>query len=77
MTELETEKKKITVQHRGRTYKVKLKRGILILHLSGKNINDISEIKGLDEIMYLQFLNLENNRITEIKSSNKLVNWQV
>lgn len=59
------------VQYKGKKYK--LTKG-LALNLNNKEINEITEIKGLENLANLQRLNLRNNNITEIKGLENLKN---
>ncbi len=44
-----------------------------VLNLKGLNINDINEIEGLENLIYLKELNLSGNNLTEIKHLENLV----
>ena len=59
------------VQYKGKKYK--LTKG-LALNLNNKEINEITEIKGLENLTNLQRLNLRSNNITEIKGLENLKN---
>lgn len=59
------------VQYKGKKYK--LTKG-LALNLNNKEINEITEIKGLENLTNLQRLNLRSNYITEIKGLENLKN---
>ena len=59
----------------GKTHKAKiLKSGGLILDLSNKKIEDLEQIKGLDQLLNLEYLILDDNNITEIKCLENLTN---
>jgi hypothetical protein len=64
----------ISVTLRGKEYRVKEKEGILTLDLSRKNVSDIAEIYGLNQISNLNVLLLAENSITEIKNLEGLSN---
>ena len=55
-----------SVVYKGKRYKAKKKWGLITLDLSSKNVNDISEIEGLERLTSLQALNLGDNQIKEI-----------
>ncbi len=58
----------------GKEYTDVQKEGILTLDLSGKEIEDITEISGLEALTDLQILKLSNNQIGEIKGLENLKN---
>ncbi|MFX1365448.1 MAG: TIR domain-containing protein [Promethearchaeota archaeon] len=62
----------MSVEYGGQFFKVINKKGSLILDLSNQGIRDISEIKGLDNLVNLRYLNLNKNQITEIKGLDNL-----
>jgi len=68
----------MSVEFKGKEYSVKKKgRGEssrISLNLSGKGIIDISEIKGLDNLVNLEELSLEYNKIEIIKGLDTLKN---
>ena len=65
----------MSILYNGKEYRVKKnKKGFLKLNLSGKEITEISEIKGLETQTDLNALILNNNNITEIKGLETLKN---
>ena len=57
----------MSVTYKGKKFKVKNVKGSgLHLDLRRKKIDDISQISGLDELVDLVLLNLNENQITEI-----------
>jgi len=58
----------------GKEYKVKKKKNLLTLNLSGKKIKKISEIKGIENLNQLQVLNLSSNSISETEGLEVLRN---
>lgn len=63
------------VKYKGKKYKVDKKTGVL--DLSNKNIENINEIIGLEELFDLRELNLNNNQIKEIEALESLTNLQI
>jgi len=72
--QIETEKQ--TVEYHGKSYVVKIKKGVKTLDLSRLGIVDITEIEGFDKLTDLQVLSLAANRITEIKGLENLTNLE-
>ncbi len=65
----------MSVEYKGKVYKVKKRKdGNLLLNLYKKKIDDITEIKGLEDLKNLETLYLENNNISEIKGLENLKN---
>ena len=62
----------MSVEYGGQVFKAIKKKGVLILDLSNQGIRDISEIKGLDKLTNLRYLNLNRNQIIEIKGLDNL-----
>ena len=62
----------VSVEYKGRIYRVKNNMGTLSLNLAKKNISDITDIKGLGDQPQLHFLNLSHNNITEINGLDDL-----
>ncbi len=65
---------KMLVQYKSKTYTVKIIDGLKTLNLQNKSIIDIKQIKGLEKLIDLEFLDLSFNRIPEIKGLEPLVN---
>lgn len=66
----------MSIEYKGKTIKAKKKSGLLTLNLSSNQIKDITEIKGLENLVNLQVLYLANNQISEIKGLENLHNLQ-
>lgn len=64
----------MSVEYDGKEYRVIENKGLLTLNLTGKGIEDISEIKGLETLTELQVLNLSKNQISAIKGLDTLKN---
>ena len=64
----------MSVEFKGKEYRIKKKGGLLTLNLSWKEIMNISEIKGLESLNELQVLNLSYNSIFEIEGLETLKN---
>lgn len=65
----------MSVEYNGKEYKVtKNESGASSLNLSGLDIKDITQVKGLDSLTQLQVLNLSRNKIIEIKGLDNLTN---
>lgn len=63
----------MSVTYKGKKYKAKMKKGVgNELNLQKKNIDDITQIVGLDKVPDLVSLNLDNNFISEIKGLSTL-----
>jgi len=67
----------MSVEIRGKEYRVKKKKGLLTLNLSQKGITDMLEIKGLEKLTDLEALNLRYNKITEIKGIDSLTQLKI
>ena len=65
----------MSVDYKGKVYYVKLKKDVISLDLQGKNITDITEIRGLENLN-LHELNLNHNKIAEIKGLENHKNLQ-
>ena len=61
-----------SVEYRGKVYKVKKRVGLLTLKLSNKEIENISEIKGLNLLSDLEVLLLDHNNLVKIHGLNSL-----
>ena len=66
----------MSVQFKGKIYKVKKKKGFFTLDLTAKGITDIREIKGLENLSRLQILKLSDNKIFEISGLENLKSLQ-
>ena len=66
--------KLLSVEYKGREFRVKKRGGLLTLNLSNKGIKDITEIKGLETMTELHVLKLNNNNIVEINGLETLKN---
>jgi len=64
----------MSVEFKGKEYRIKKKGGLLTLNLSWKEIMNISEIQGLESLNELQVLNLSRNSIFEIEGLESLKN---
>jgi len=65
------------VKCNGPIWKNKSIKPIFGLNLSNKNIIDINEILGLENLPYLKELNLSNNKISKIKGLENLIELEV
>ncbi len=64
----------MSVEFRGKSYKIEDVNGIKYLQLNAVGIRDISEIKKLEQQTHLQVLDLSYNKISEIKNLETLTN---
>lgn len=66
----------MSVVYDGKEYVVKRENNLSTLDLSGMGIKKISDIKGLETLIELEALNLNNNQISEIENLENLTNLE-
>ena len=66
----------MSVEYNGNIYHIDVNNDMYTLNLSGLQIDDITDIKGLEELTELKVLNLNRNLITKVKGLESLENLE-